>query len=177
MISLNFFLLNGRIYARGTHNCSDVISLLFRGVQMKMNVHFSSANGKLKWKGIQVKSKVSGSILRGNMMMTVRNGPHSQWGSEGDNQFTAHTRQTWNRLTCTGVSQWCSTFFPRTSLCEEAEWQIRILSNHHGEKIIIGLLTQLSLPQRYIRHLAVTEHLLISSKIAQAPENDCYDRN
>lgn len=40
----------------------------------------------------RVKSKVSGSILRGNsLMMTVRNGPHSQWGSGGDNQFSAHT--------------------------------------------------------------------------------------
>lgn len=95
MISLNLFLLNGRIYARGTHNCSDVISLLSRGVQMKMNVHFSSANGRLKWKGIQVKRKVSGSILKGSsLVMTVRNGPHSQWGSGGENQFTAHTRQT-----------------------------------------------------------------------------------
>lgn len=144
---------------------------------MKMNVHFSSANGRLKWKGIQVKRKVSGSILKGSsLVMTVRNGPHSQWGSGGENQFTAHTRQT-ERLTCSGVSQWCNTFFPRTSLSEEAEWQIRILSNHHGEKILIGLLTQLSLSQRHIRPLAVTECLVISSKIAQAPENYCYDKN
>lgn len=91
-------------------------------------------------RGYRVKSKVSGSILRGNsLMMTVRNGPHSQWGSGGDNQFSAHTRQTGDRLTCTGVSQRCKTFFLRTPLCEEAEWEIRNLSHNHDKKILIGL--------------------------------------